>query len=117
MLAAIAEARAAALMAADAKALERVETPDGPMLQSDTATLATLAASGQSYAQLSFDVRSAEWVGGDDRNAQVRAVIDRSAYQLVGPGEQSQPHPAQPGTSYTYELALVDGGWRLGTIR
>ncbi|MGB8384152.1 MAG: serine/threonine-protein kinase [Dermatophilaceae bacterium] len=117
VLAAIAEARAAALMAADAKALERVETSNGPMLRSDTAALATLAASGQSYAQLSFDVRSAEWVGGDERGALVRAVIDRSAYRLVGPADQSQQHPAQPGASFTYELALVEGEWRLDTIR
>ena len=79
--------------------------------------LATLAAGGQSYAQLGFEVRAAEWVSGDERKALVRAVIDRSAYRLVGPGQQSQPHPALPGQTYTYELALVDGAWRLDTLR
>jgi len=116
VLASIADARAAALTAGDRQALERIEATDGPMLRSDSATLATLAAAGQSYAGLSFTVRSAEWVSGDERKALVHAVIDRSAYRVVGPDQHSQAHPAQPGGSYTYELTLVDGQWRLVTV-
>ena len=116
VLTSIADARAAALATGDTQALARVEASDGPMLVSDTETLAALSAADQSYAELSFTVRAAEWVSGDDAKALVRAVIDRSAYRVVGPDEQSQAHPAQSGTTYTYELELVDGGWRLVTI-
>ncbi|MGV1030506.1 MAG: hypothetical protein ACOYBU_18675, partial [Dermatophilaceae bacterium] len=115
VLAALAGARAAALTGADATALRQADAPESPMYRSDTALLATLAASGCSYAELSFQVRRAEWVSGDDATALLRAVVDRSAYRVVGPG-RSDAVGAQPGTSYTYELAVVDAAWRIVTI-
>lgn len=116
VLAAIADARAAALMMADGGALERSEVPGSAMHRHDTQVLATLSAANRSYAGLSFTVRSAELLTGEGDTATVRAVVDRSAYQVLGPGEQSETVAPQAGAGHTYQLALVGGTWRLVTI-
>jgi hypothetical protein len=116
VLTAIADARAAAIVAADPEALKQVEAPESPMHRHDTNLIATLAAAQRSYAGLSFTVQSAELVSGEGDTAAVRAVVDRSAYRVLGPGERSETVGAQAGTSHTYRLALADGRWRLVTI-
>jgi len=112
----LADARAAALMAADPTRLLLAETPGSSAHTTDLATLQTLTAQQQRYADLVFHVRSAEVVRVDSRSAQLLAVIDRAVYTVAGPGTARQQLPAQEGRAYRYALSLGPDGWRITDI-
>lgn len=112
----LADARAAALMAADPTRLLLAETPGSSAHTTDLATLQTLTAQQQRYADLVFHVRSAEIVRVDSRSAQLLAVIDRAVYTVAGPGTARQQLPAQEGRAYRYALSLGPDGWRITDI-
>ena len=112
----LADARAAALMAADPTRLLLAETPGSSAHTTDLATLQTLTAQQQRYADLVFHVRSAEVVRVDSRSAQLLAVIDRAVYTVAGPGTVRQQLPAQEGRAYRYALSLGPDGWRITDI-
>jgi len=112
----LADARAAALMAADPTRLLLAETPGSSAHTTDLATLQTLTAQQQRYADLVFHVRSAEVVRVDSRSAQLLAVIDRAVYTVAGPGTVRQKLPAQEGRAYRYALSLGPDGWRITDI-
>ncbi len=112
----LADARAAALMAADPTRLLLAETPGSSAHTTDLATLQTLTAQQQRYADLVFHVRSAEIVRVDSRSAQLLAVIDRAVYTVAGPGIARQQLPAQEGRAYRYALSLGPDGWRITDI-
>lgn len=84
-------------MAADPARMELAEVKDSSAYASDIATLETLKAQDQRYADIVFHVRSAEVVRVDAKSAQVLAVIDRAVYTVVGPGTARQQLPAQEG--------------------
>ena len=54
--------------------------------ETDVRTVTRLREQGQRYAGLSFTVRSAEVVSATPARVVLRAVVDRSAYQVVGDG-------------------------------
>jgi len=112
----LADARAAALMAADPAKLALAEAPGSSAEATDIATLNTLKAQGQRYGDLVFHVRSAEIVRVDTKGAQVLAVIDRAVYTVTGPGTARQQLPAQEGRAYQYVLSLGPLGWRITDI-
>lgn len=112
----LADARADALVRADPAALLTLEIKDSTAHQADVRALAQLRAQQQGYADLGFHVRSAEVVTSDATGAQVRAVIDRTAYTVVGPGTTRQQRPAQDGQALSYSLALTTAGWRITDV-
>ena len=112
----LADARGTALMAADPARMELAEVKDSSAYASDIATLETLKAQDQRYADIVFHVRSAEVVRVDAKSAQVLAVIDRAVYTVVGPGTARQQLPAQEGRAYKYVLSLGPQGWRITDI-
>ncbi len=113
---AVTRARATALMSGDHTALVHADVRDSRQWKADQDILATLAAGGQRYENLSFTVRSVQWVSGDETTAMVRAVIDRNAYRLVGPNDQVRQLPAVPGQPLIYTLLLTGDGWRLADV-
>ncbi len=113
---AVTRARATALMSGDHTALVHADVRDSRQWKADQDILTTLAAGGQRYEDLSFTVRSAQWVSGDETTATVRAVIDRNAYRLVGPNDQVRQLPAVPGQPLMYTLLLTGDGWRLADV-
>lgn len=113
VLSTLATARAAALVSADPAALAAADAPGSAQLATDSAMIESLRRADQRYAELSFTVRSAEWVGGDDSSARILAVVDRSSYRVVGPGTATSAVAAEPGRPFTYTLTRVEGGWRI----
>jgi hypothetical protein len=116
VLNALVTARASALLGRDAAALAKADAPGSKLLGNDTAIVTDLAAANQAYADLAFQVRSAQWVSGDDTTAQVLAVIDQTAYRLVGPGTDVRTEPAKPGQPLRYRLVRTADGWRIADV-
>ncbi len=112
----LADARGAALMAAEPARLLLAEVEGSSSYATDTTTLDTLKVQGQRYADLVFHVRSVEIVRVDARSAQVLAVIDRAVYTVTGPGTSRQQLPAQEGRAFEYVLSLGPQGWRITDI-
>jgi serine/threonine protein kinase len=117
VLSALARGRAAALTSADAGLLDRVDAAGSPMWTHDSELIKALGRSGQHYDGLSYQVRHAEWVSGDERTATLLAVVDRDAYTVIGPGQTRQTVPAEPGRPFTYILVRTDAGWLISDIK
>ncbi len=110
-------ARAQALMSGDPARLGSSDAPKSALLEADITILDSLRRSGQRYTGLAFTVRSAEWVSGDDTSARVLAVVDRSAYDVVGPSGERQSVPAEPGRPLVYSLVRTPEGWRIADVQ
>ena len=110
-------ARAQALMSGDPARLGSSDAPNSALLEADITILDSLRRSGQRYTGLAFTVRSAEWVSGDDTSARVLAVVDRSAYDVVGPSGERQAVPAEPGRPLVYSLMRTPEGWRIADVQ
>jgi len=113
---AVADARAAALVAGDPQRLTQADAPGSPMLANDTTILDSLRRDGRRYADLRFTVTHAEWVGGDATTATVLAVVDRAAYRVVAADTTVTTVPAEAGRPFTYTLTWTNAGWRLVTV-
>ena len=83
----------------------------------DSELIKALGRSGQHYDGLSYQVRHAEWVSGDERTATLLAVVDRDAYTVIGPGQTRQTVPAEPGRPFTYVLVRTEVGWLISDIK
>lgn len=113
----LAAARAAALMSGDPTRLASAVAPDSPLHTADTAILESLKRYGQRYLNLSFTVRSAEWVSGDATTARVLAVVDRGSYEVVGPSGERRSVAAEAGRPLVYTLTKTSAGWRIADVQ
>ena len=112
----LADRRAAALLAADPVLLVGAE-PDGSSAhEADARTIARLREQRQRYVELAFAVRSAEVVSIAPTTVVLTAVVDRSAYGVVGEDGSTQRVEAGAGVPLRYTLTLGDGGWRLTEV-
>ena len=112
----VADQRALALVAADPVLLVNAEPAGSTAHETDVRTVTRLREQGQRYAGLSFTVRSAEVVSATPARVVLRAVVGRSAYQVVGDGGKADEQAPGAGTTLSYTLALADGGWRLTDV-
>ena len=128
----LADVRATALMAADPVVLASAEPTGSSAYENDVRTVTRLRDQAQRYADLSFTVRSAEVVSGGPTTVVLRAVVDRSAYLVVGAGGAgagavatgatatggggSQSIGPGPGVTLRYTLSATDGAWRLTEV-
>ena len=109
----VADLRAVALVAADPVMLVNAEPAGSTAHETDVRTVTRLRQQGQRYAGLSFTVRSAEVISAAAASVVLRAVVDRSGYQVVGDGGTADELAPAAGTTLSYTLALADGVWRL----
>ena len=86
------------------------------MLTADTALLTQLGKAGQRYDNLTYHVRSAQWVSGDATTVRLIAVIDLGVHRVVGPGTEVRQVPAQEGRPFVYTLTRTPAGWRIAEI-
>ena len=128
----LADVRATALMAADPVVLASAEPTGSSAYENDVRTVTRLRDQAQRYADLSFTVRSAEVVSVGPTTVVLRAVVDRSAYLVVGAGGAgagavatgatatggggSQSIGPGPGVPLRYTLSATDGAWRLTEV-
>ena len=110
------DSRARALVAADPRALAGVTVSGSPLWTADSATVSALVAGQQRYVDLSYRVQSAQVVSAGPDSAQVRAVVDRAAYGVVGPGATTETRAPEPQHTATYTLSLVQGQWKLAAV-
>ncbi len=112
----LADARAAALMAADPQRLGAALAPGSAAHTADEGVLAALRVARRQWADLSFRVRSARLIRLVGDSAEVTAVIDRSAYTVTGDGVPAQHVAAAAGQPLTYALTLTAQGWRIADV-
>jgi hypothetical protein len=112
----LADRRAAALMAADRVLLVGAERDGSSAHEADARTIARLREQRQRYVELAFAVRSAEVVSIAPSTAVLTAVVDRSAYGVVGEDGSTQRVEPGAGVLLRYTLTLGDGGWRLTKV-
>jgi hypothetical protein len=112
----LADQRAAALLAADPVLLVGAEPRGSGAHEGDAQTIARLRDQRQRYVELTFAVRSAEVVSAAPTMLVLRAVVDRSAYGVVGEDGSTQRVEAGSGVPLRYTLTLGDGGWRLTEV-
>jgi hypothetical protein len=123
----VADVRARALVAADPVLLASAEPTGSGAYVNDVRTVDRLREQGQRYADLSFTVRSAEVTSVSPTAVVLRAVVDRSAYTVVGASAvASAPAPPSgggdqevgpgPGVPLRYTLSATDGAWRLSDV-
>jgi hypothetical protein len=118
----VADVRATALVAADPVLLASAEPTGSSAYENDVRTVTRLREQGQRYAELSFTVRSAEVLSAGPAAVVLRAVVDRSAYSVVGAGTVgadsagNQAVGPGPGVPLRYSLSGTDGAWRLTDV-
>ncbi len=109
-------ARGRALADRSADGLALADGPGSAQLAHDLDIVAALAEAGQRYVGLSFSVTQAEWLSTGATIAHVRAVVARSAYRVVGPGDAVHEQPSDAGTPCRYVLVRGEGGWRIADV-
>jgi serine/threonine-protein kinase len=112
----LADRRVAALLAADPVFLVGAEPEGSSAHEADARTIARLREQRQRYVELAFAVRSAEVVSIAPTTAVLKAVVDRSAYGVVGEDGSTQRVQAGAGAPLRYTLTLTDGEWRLTKV-
>jgi hypothetical protein len=105
-------ARTAAVVALDPAALARAEVPDSPAWTADRALITQVVAAGARYEGLSLTVTSASVRSVSADSAVLDAVVDRSAYVVVGPSGR-QEAGAKAGGMLQYGLRWSGSAWRL----
>ncbi|WP_148043258.1 serine/threonine-protein kinase [Flexivirga caeni] len=108
----LAAARAAAWTSGDGARLSAAEVMGSPAHRRDSADLRTAASRGVRYAGLTFTVRSATVRSGSGPAVRVSAVIDNSAYDVVGAGAR-RTVPAASGQRTELSLQWTNDGWRV----
>lgn len=112
----LADRRAVGLIAADPGLLVGAEPQGSNAHQADARTIARLREQRQRYVELSFAVRSAEVVTITPTETVLVAVVDRSAYGVVGEDGSTQRVEAGAGVPLRYTLIRADAGWRLTEV-
>ncbi|HET7762112.1 MAG TPA: serine/threonine-protein kinase [Phycicoccus sp.] len=116
LLAALAEARAAAWRAADPSLLVAAEVAGSPAHARDVEAVAGLAGAGIRYEGLRHEVEVLATVGASASAAVIRARLGTGRYDVVGPGRRT-PRPAQRGEVVLVDLGWTRDGWRVTGIR
>ena len=113
----LADVRATALMAADPAVLASAEPTGSSGYENDVRAVTRLRDQAQRYADLSFTVRSAEVVRVGPTTVVLRAVVDRSAYLVVGAGGAGAGAVATRRDGYGRGREPVDwsGSWGDGS--
>ncbi len=116
LMQALADTRAAVLVAGDERALSRLDVPGSAAWQADAGLLSELRERGERYDGLRFVVRSAEPASVDGDRAVLRTEVDTASHGVVGPGSLRTPRPASRGTPLLVHLRWSDGRWRVESI-
>lgn len=116
LMQALADTRAAVVVAGDDTGLSRLDVPGSAAAQADARLLRALRQRGERYEGLRFVVRSAALVSqGRDRSS-LRAEVDTMTHAVVGPGSSRSPRPAERGAALVMHLRWSDGRWRVESI-
>jgi hypothetical protein len=105
-------ARADAWTSGDIDRLEAAEVKGSPAYQRDVADLRTAARKNVRYRGLRFTVRSAAVEQSTGDVVHVSAVIDSSAYQVVGE-DTRRVIPARSGQHTDLSVRWTNHGWRV----
>ncbi|TWP37038.1 serine/threonine-protein kinase [Leekyejoonella antrihumi] len=105
-------ARAHAWTTGDEHALGASMAAHSAAYSRDRSSLRTAAGRGAHYRGLTFRVRSATLQPGGQDSVQVRATIDRSAYDLVTT-TGTKHLVADPGERIDLQLQWTTAGWRI----
>jgi eukaryotic-like serine/threonine-protein kinase len=121
LMQALSDIRADAMNSGSAQQLAVLDAPDSAALAMDTAALARLRTSGESYDGVRLTVRQASRaVSTKERattdTAVVDAVVDTAAYRVVGKSGTAHPQAAVAGEELRFELHWVRGRWRVASI-
>ena len=116
LMQALADTRAAVLLAGDDQGLSRLDVPGSAAWQADARLLRELRGSGERYEGLRFVVRTAEPASLDGDRSALRAVVDTGDHDVVGPGSARTPRPAERGAPLVVHLRWSDGRWRVESI-
>lgn len=116
--------RAAAWSDLDSTAWADLVIPDSPAARADEADRQALRARHQHAEGLTLTARSAAWIGSapqwggstDPTEVHVRAVVDVTAYTLVGPTERTAA-PAAAGAAVEMVLRWDGTRWRVWEVR
>ncbi len=111
----LADARAAALNAADAHLLRGVDIPGSPAHQDDVRLVEQLRGERR-YSGVRLTVRSARLVAREDGSATVRAEVDTGEYRLVDHRGTTTVRPATRGAPVDLVLRWAAEGWRLQRV-
>lgn len=108
--------RRAMVVELDDSALAALNEPGSPAAERDRDLVDELRASGARYRGLTMTVRSASLQSTDGDGAVVRAVVDESAYEVVGADGSRTPRPARRGQEVDLVLVWHDGAWRVRDV-
>ncbi len=112
---ALSDRRAAALVARDPARLSHVDEPSSPAWAVDAALIAQLRTEGVRWEGLALEVAQAGSVSATSTRAVVRARVDWTAYDVVGPGRRLG-QPAATGEVLDFTLQRGAQGWRIAAI-
>ncbi|WP_157557823.1 hypothetical protein [Intrasporangium oryzae] len=113
---ALADARAAALVARDEGRLATVDHRGSPAWQLDANVIAALRDKGVRWEGLSLQVARATFVSGSGTTATIRARVDWTAYVVVHVDGTREARPADMGEELDLELVRVAAGWRIAAV-
>lgn len=115
LIAALADARAAAWRSGSPVLLREVDAPESTAWVRDMAAVTELKRSGIRYTDLRHDVAEARMISAAGDRAVLRARIDTSAY-LVATRTSREPRPASSGVPVLISLVRTEEGWRVSDI-
>ena len=116
LLAALADARAAAWREGAPALLHAADAPRSPAWVRDVAAVADLARAGLRYTGLRYAVADSETVSATPARAVIRARIDTGPYAVTGP-TGSTSRPAVLGPPVLVHVWWTDAGWRVADVR
>ena len=114
---ALADGRAAVLVSGQRSRLAELDVPGSPAWLADEALLGQVAARGERYGRLRFDVRSASAVRVGSAEATLAVSVDTRSYEVVRADGSRQVRPAEPGAVVLVVLRWAHGRWLVEQVR
>jgi hypothetical protein len=108
--------RAGLMSSGDPKALDDLDVPGSIAWAADAALLEEVAESGRRFQQVAFTVRSARALTARGGHAQVEAVVDTAAHEVIGPDGRTTSRPPEAGRPMVFHLRWGDGLWRVERV-
>ncbi len=112
---ALSDLRSRAMESASPLDLARLDAPGSPALAADSATLARLRSTGQTYEGVHLVVRGARATEVTARDATVEAVVDTAPYRVVADGVARRGAPVA-GQRLRFSLVRPEGRWLVARV-
>ena len=116
LLAALADARAAAWREGAPGLLVAADAPGSAAAARDAAAVAEVGRAGARYRGLRYTVAEVSTVSATGRRAVLQARVDAGPYTVTSASGASA-RPAVPGAPVLVDLVLTDVGWRVSDLR